>query len=85
MFEYISKVKNRENVLLKCLAYQENIQLASNLIDSYKEILSFEVNIIDAMHIIKEWHKMMSRDMKTSKHEILHESVEPQTVEIMKT
>ena len=62
----MSKVKNRENVLLKVMAYQENVQLATDLVESYKEVLSFEVNIIDAMNIIKQWHKMMSRNIEHS-------------------
>ena len=46
------------------MAYQCNDDIINGLVYNYKEILKLEVNIIEAMSIIKHWHQMMARNMQ---------------------
>lgn len=52
-------MRNRENVMIKCIAYQENMDLIRRMLWRYREVMWFEVNLKDALEIIDEWHKAM--------------------------
>ena len=59
---YNLRVKNREDALIKVIAYQENSDLIRRMIKRYKEVMWFEVNLKDALDIIDTWHKAMYKD-----------------------
>jgi hypothetical protein len=53
--EGLKKINQKELVKLQCLAYQSNNSFMMSLIGTFKEIMSFQINIKEAHQIIKEW------------------------------
>jgi hypothetical protein len=62
--EYRDQNKKKRSIALRCITFQRNNYLLSSLIREFKEILSFDNNIAEAMQIIKSWHATTKRQMK---------------------
>ncbi len=53
--EGLKKNQLKEMVRLRCLAYQSNNKFMKSLINTFEEIMTFELNIKEAHQIINEW------------------------------
>jgi hypothetical protein len=62
--DYRLQNKKKRDISLRCLTFQRNNYLLSSLIREFKEILSFDNSIADAMNIIKSWHATTKRETK---------------------
>ena len=47
------------------MAFQRNNFLISSFIREYKELLSFDLSIAEAIGIVKSWHSITNKHLKT--------------------